>query len=61
MSTIVEAIKKLHRNLLVIIGGPPVSEEAARKMGADLYAEDAYAGVEIIRRAIGTGAGSGHA
>ncbi len=53
MATTVETIKKLDQKLLVIVGGPPVTEELARKIGADFYGKDAYAGVELVRSAIG--------
>lgn len=47
-----EVIKKLEENglrerLTVIVGGAPVSEEYAKKIGADLYAADA---VEAVRK-----------
>lgn len=47
-----EVIKKLEENglrerLTVIVGGAPLSEEYAKKIGADLYAADA---VEAVRK-----------
>jgi methanogenic corrinoid protein MtbC1 len=36
----------------VIIGGPPTSDEFAKKIGADFYGKDAYNGVEIARRLV---------
>ncbi len=54
MATTVESIKKLDEKVLVIVGGPPVTENFAQKIGADFYGKDAYAGVELIRSAIGS-------
>jgi len=39
-------------NIKVIIGGPPVNHEFAKKIGADFYGEDAYKGVEIARKIV---------
>lgn len=54
MATTVESIKKEHQKVWVIVGGPPVTENVAQKMGADFYGKDAYAGVEAVRTAIGS-------
>ncbi|MGB3340258.1 MAG: corrinoid protein [bacterium] len=46
-----ELVKKDLRNgLKVIVGGAPVTEEYARKIGADGYAEDAARAVKLIDR-----------
>ena len=37
---------------IVIVGGAPVTEEFARKIGADAYGKDAYDGVAKIRKLI---------
>jgi methanogenic corrinoid protein MtbC1 len=39
-------------NIKVIIGGPPVNDVFAKKIGADFYGEDAYQGVEIARKIV---------
>jgi 5-methyltetrahydrofolate--homocysteine methyltransferase len=52
MSATVEAIKKSYKETIVIVGGPPVTEQLAKRIGADLYGKDAYAGVELLRSAL---------
>lgn len=52
MATAVQTIKKLDEKVVVIVGGPPVTQNLAEKIGADFYGKDAYAGVELIRSAI---------
>ena len=39
----------LRDTVTILIGGPPTSDEFAKKIGADHYGEDAYVGVEIAR------------
>ena len=36
----------------IIVGGAPVTEEFAKEIGADLYAENALEGVETVKQAI---------
>lgn len=36
----------------IIIGGPPISDAYAEKIGADFFGKDAYEGVEIARRIV---------
>jgi len=47
---VINELKKvgLRDNLIVIIGGAPVNEEFARKIGADSYAADPIEGVRKI-------------
>lgn len=46
-----ELVKKNLRNgLKVIVGGAPVTEEFAKKIGADGYAEDAARAVKLINK-----------
>lgn len=54
MSLTVEELRNagLRDRVKVIIGGPPTSDEFARKIGADFYGEDAYTGVEIASRIV---------
>jgi 5-methyltetrahydrofolate--homocysteine methyltransferase len=54
MRAIVEKLKEtgLREKVKVMIGGPPTSDDFARKIGADFYGEDAYKGVEIARRIV---------
>ena len=43
----------LHKGVKVMVGGPPISTEYAKKIGADLYAEDAFKAAEVAASAIG--------
>lgn len=58
----VEQIKVVHEALIaaglrdsvkLIVGGAPLNMELARKLGADLFADDAVSGVRIIKEAVG--------
>ena len=51
MGRVVEALKKagLRDKVRVIVGGLPLNEEYAKRLGADYYAQDAWKGVEIVR------------
>jgi len=51
MGRVIEALKVagLRSRVKVIVGGLPLNEEYARRLGADYYAPDAWKGVEIIR------------
>lgn len=53
----VEAITKagLRDQVKIICGGPAVDAEAARRMGADDASDDAWKGVEKMRRLLGIG------
>lgn len=42
--------KKMRRSIKVIVGGAPVNEEFANKIGADGYAEDATQAVKLIKK-----------
>ena len=44
MAEVIEGLKKegLREQVIVCIGGAPISEEFAQKIGADIYAEDAF-------------------
>jgi len=56
-SKTVEAITKagLRDKVKIICGGPAVDAEAARRMGADDASDDAWKGVEKIKRLLGIG------
>ncbi|MEO0115425.1 MAG: corrinoid protein [candidate division WOR-3 bacterium] len=45
--------EKLRESVKVIIGGAPVSEHFAKKIGADGYGEDASAAVKLVEGLIG--------
>ena len=47
------AEKGLRDRVKVIVGGAPLSEEWALKIGADAYAADAIAGVKKIKALLG--------
>ena len=58
----VEQIKVVHEALItaglrdsvkLIVGGAPLNLELAKKLGADLFADDAVSGVKIIKEAFG--------
>jgi methanogenic corrinoid protein MtbC1 len=51
----VEAITKagLRDKVKIICGGPAVDADAARRMGADDASDDAWKGVEKIKRLLG--------
>lgn len=50
MEEVIEELikKKMRRSIKVIVGGAPVNEEFANKIGADGYAEDATQAVKLI-------------
>ena len=51
MKNVIDALKEknLRDTVKVIIGGRPVTEEFAEKIGADGYAEDAVKAVKVVR------------
>jgi len=55
MRNVVEELKKagIRGRVKVIVGGAPVTEEFAREIGADAYAEDAVKAVEVCKRLVG--------
>ena len=44
--------KGVRDKYIVIVGGAPVTEEFAKKIGADAYGKDAYDGVSKVRKLI---------
>jgi len=60
MENVIKALKEagLRDKVKVIIGGAPVTEEFARKIGADAYALDAVQGVRICKAWMEEKAGS---
>ncbi|MEO0106537.1 MAG: cobalamin-dependent protein, partial [candidate division WOR-3 bacterium] len=54
METIIKLLnkKKLRKNVKVIVGGAPVNQEYADKIGADGYAEDAAGAVKLVEKII---------
>ena len=53
MEETVRQLKALDNPPYVMVGGAVVTEEYARRMGADAYAKDARASVEIARKLLG--------
>ncbi|MGZ8571819.1 MAG: cobalamin B12-binding domain-containing protein [Actinomycetota bacterium] len=54
MSEVVAAVRATGRpGVAVIVGGAPVTEEFARSIGADAYAQDAATAVTVARTAMG--------
>ena len=56
MKEVVEELRKAGFKGKIIVGGAPVTQEFATKIGADLYAADAAEGAEKLRAAIGVAA-----
>jgi 5-methyltetrahydrofolate--homocysteine methyltransferase len=52
---VIEELEKngLRKNVKIIIGGAPVNEEWARKIGADSYAPDAVKAVDKVKEILG--------
>jgi len=51
MGRVIDALKVagLRSKVKVVVGGLPLNEEYAKRLGADYYAQDAWKGVETIR------------
>lgn len=43
--------KGLRQGVKVMVGGPPVTPEFAKKIGADLYAHDAFEAIRVVKEA----------
>ncbi len=58
METVIKLLnkKKLRKNVKVIIGGAPINQEYADKIGADGYAEDAASAMKLVDKILGTNA-----
>ena len=56
MSVVIKQLenKKLRDSVKVIVGGLPLNEEYAKRLGADYYAKDAWLGVGIIKKVVET-------
>lgn len=56
MGEVIQALKDagLRRKVKVVVGGLPLNEEYAKRLGADYYAQDAWKGLEIIRKVVDT-------
>ena len=52
VTTVVEARASFNHKFKVLVGGPPVSQEFADKIGADGYGIDATAAVELARQLV---------
>ena len=54
MGKVVKLLKEkgIRDKYIVIVGGAPVTEEFARKIGADAYGKDAYDGLAKIRKLV---------
>ena len=52
METVIKLLnkKKIRKNVKVIIGGAPINQEYADKIGADGYAQDASGAVRLVER-----------
>ena len=47
------AIKNTYENVKVVVGGAPITEEFARQIGADGYADDAGSAVGLCKELVG--------
>jgi 5-methyltetrahydrofolate--homocysteine methyltransferase len=52
MEEVIKAVEKagIRSQLKIIVGGAPLSEDYAKRIGADAYAEDAVTGVEKCKK-----------
>lgn len=55
MEKVIEELKKagMREKVKVIVGGAPIDEDFAKKIGADTYGQDAVVGVEACKRLLG--------
>ena len=55
MKVVVEELVKegLRERVKIVVGGLPLNDEYAKRIGADFYAKDAWFGVEIIKKLVG--------
>jgi 5-methyltetrahydrofolate--homocysteine methyltransferase len=55
MPEVIEALKEagLREKVKVIVGGAPVTQEFAEKIGADGYAPDAASAAEVVKKLLG--------
>jgi 5-methyltetrahydrofolate--homocysteine methyltransferase len=52
MRDVVDAVRDAHLDVKVLIGGAPVTAEFAREIGADGFAPDAAAAVDVAKASI---------
>ena len=54
MGNVIISLEKagLRKDVKIVVGGLPLNEEYAKKLGADYYAPDAWKGVELIRKVV---------
>jgi 5-methyltetrahydrofolate--homocysteine methyltransferase len=54
MKKVIDLLKEnnLRDKIKVVVGGAPLNQAFAAQIGADGYAEDAVAGVELVRKLI---------
>jgi 5-methyltetrahydrofolate--homocysteine methyltransferase len=55
MGAVIKELEKegLRDTVKIIVGGLPLNDEYAKRLGADHYAKDAWLGVEIIKKLVG--------
>ena len=54
MEQTITAVKRVDPTIIVMVGGAVVTENIAKKIGANFYAKDAISGVHIARTVFGT-------
>jgi len=52
MEQITKEIKSIHPQVLVVIGGAPVTAEFAKKIGADIYSPDPQGALELLNASL---------
>jgi 5-methyltetrahydrofolate--homocysteine methyltransferase len=55
MRDVVELVRSQDRNLKVIVGGAPLTQDFADEIGADGYSYDAAGAVDLVSRLVGAG------
>lgn len=50
METVVKAIREKYPNNIILVGGAPLSEEFAKKIGASYYSPDPQGAVEFLKQ-----------
>jgi 5-methyltetrahydrofolate--homocysteine methyltransferase len=50
MKEVIDAVRKVSKDLKIIVGGAPVSQAYADQIKADAYAADAASSVDIVKR-----------
>jgi 5-methyltetrahydrofolate--homocysteine methyltransferase len=55
MKEVIYGVRKADLDVKIIVGGAPLNENIAKRLGADAYGKDAIIGVEICKRLVSAG------